>query len=256
MFNWEDGNLIEPAYVEINGQKHYVTPAKYRGDTPITASNLNKMQNYILGDLKTVGTLEINEGINPSSYLPGIWEKQKMFLGGELIAFGAIKNGSTNTEHIPKTDVISISNEKIPNKKYDVTNYMDNILEYNLGAFLVRPKNIVGMIEAELCLAGNIGTGCTGLWFKANQNPLPEGVSLLQGDGPILSTYGSYSGAMNKYIYKIDDEKIFGDEESFYINPGAQPYNGSFAPTCGGVQCYLAVKVFAKKGMTIWKRVS
>ena len=31
MFNWEDGNLIEPAYVEINGQKHYVTPAKYRG---------------------------------------------------------------------------------------------------------------------------------------------------------------------------------------------------------------------------------
>lgn len=256
MFDWEDGKLIEQAYVEINGQKHYVVPAKYESSTPITAANLKKMQQYMLGDLKTVGTLEINEGIDPSSYLPGVWEKQKRFLGGELIAFGSIKNGKTNSEYIAQDKVFSIADSQITSKIYKVTNYIDNILEYAAGALSVKPKNIVGMVEAELCISGLPGAGCSGLWFKGNQNALPEGVSLECGEGALLGIVNNYSGAINKYIYKISEEKIFSDDTFFFINPGVAPYNGTFSPGNGGVKCYLNAKVFAKKGITIWKRIS
>lgn len=256
MFTWEDGELIEQSYVEINGQKHYVVPAKYKGSTPMTSSNLNKMQKYILGDLKIVGSLEINEGIDPSTYLPGTWEKQKIFLGGELIAFGSIKNGSTNSAYIAQDKVFSISDSQIPSKIHKVTNYIDDILEYAAGALLVKPKNIVGMVEAELCISGLPGTGCSGLWFKGNQNALPEGVSLECGEGALLGIVNNYSGAINKYIYKISEEKIFSDDTFFFINPGVAPYNGTFSPGNGGVICYLNVKVFAKKGATIWKRIA
>ena len=256
MFNWEDGILIEPAYIEIDGQKHYVTPAKYRGNTPISAANLKKMQTDMIGDIKTIGTLEINEGIDPSTYLPGSWEKQKMFLGGELIAFGSVKNGSTNIPAIADGKVFAISDSQIPSKIHNVTNYIDGILEYNSGTLSVKPKNIVGMIEAELCISGLPGAGCTGLWFKGNRNELPEGVTLVAGDGPLLSIVNNYSGALNKYIYKIDEQKVFSDNESFFINPGVAPYNGTFSPANGGVKCYLTAKVFAKKGATVWKRIS
>lgn len=44
MINFEDGQLVERAYVEIDGVKHYATAAKYAGRTPLSAFVLNKMQ--------------------------------------------------------------------------------------------------------------------------------------------------------------------------------------------------------------------
>lgn len=41
---FEDGQKISDAYVEINGVKHNVTKAQYQGKTPLSARNLNKMQ--------------------------------------------------------------------------------------------------------------------------------------------------------------------------------------------------------------------
>ena len=35
ILEFEDGQLAEQGYVEIDGVKHYVTPAKYTGKTPL-----------------------------------------------------------------------------------------------------------------------------------------------------------------------------------------------------------------------------
>ncbi|MBP3464120.1 MAG: hypothetical protein J6K45_06555 [Clostridia bacterium] len=50
MFNWENGQIIEQAYVVINNEKHYIVPAKYQGNTPMSAANLKKMQQELLKD--------------------------------------------------------------------------------------------------------------------------------------------------------------------------------------------------------------
>lgn len=225
------------------------------GQAPnLSAENLNKMQT----DLQApVGSIEINDGTDPSTYYEGAWEKQKMFLGGELIAFGSAQNTKTNLNYVNKDTSLSISDNKIPDKEFKLTNYIDGILATDSGGITVKPKNIVGMIEADYCISGIADTSCEGLWFQNNANPLIEGVSLEVGAGALYSlTPGKYGAALNKYIYKIDDTTEFSGEDFFFINPQAKPYNGSFCPCSGGVRSYLNVKVFAKKGATIWKRIS
>lgn len=44
---FEDGTKIKDAVVEINEQEYTVTPAQYTGNTPLTAANLNLMQDNI-----------------------------------------------------------------------------------------------------------------------------------------------------------------------------------------------------------------
>ena len=44
MVEWEDGQLVQGPYVEINGTKYPVVMPEYTGNTPMTAENLNKMQ--------------------------------------------------------------------------------------------------------------------------------------------------------------------------------------------------------------------
>ena len=47
-FEWEEGEVTEQAYVTINGQKYYVTPATYSGGTSLSANHLNQAENKIL----------------------------------------------------------------------------------------------------------------------------------------------------------------------------------------------------------------
>ena len=51
-FNWQNGTQIEPAKVEIGGQSYSVSDAQYEGETPLSAANLNLMQDTILGNVK------------------------------------------------------------------------------------------------------------------------------------------------------------------------------------------------------------
>ncbi len=54
MVTFENGQLVEGqfdltgAYIEINGEKHYLYVPKIEGTTPITAENLNKMQKDLI----------------------------------------------------------------------------------------------------------------------------------------------------------------------------------------------------------------
>lgn len=47
---FEDGQLINPAYVIIDGVQHEIIPAVYEGNTPLSSYNLNRMQEKILED--------------------------------------------------------------------------------------------------------------------------------------------------------------------------------------------------------------
>lgn len=51
-FEWQNGTQIEPAKVEIGGQSYNVSDAQYEGETPLSAANLNLMQNTLLGNVK------------------------------------------------------------------------------------------------------------------------------------------------------------------------------------------------------------
>lgn len=51
---FEDGELIESGYVEIEGKKHPIHMPKYRGKTPLTSENLNKMQADLKSNIKDI----------------------------------------------------------------------------------------------------------------------------------------------------------------------------------------------------------
>lgn len=50
-FNWQNGTLVTPARVEISGEVYDVTPEQYSGQTPLSAENLNAMQDGIYSDM-------------------------------------------------------------------------------------------------------------------------------------------------------------------------------------------------------------
>lgn len=51
-FTWQNGTQIEPAKVEIGGQRYNVSDAQYEGETPLSAANLNLMQDTLLANVK------------------------------------------------------------------------------------------------------------------------------------------------------------------------------------------------------------
>lgn len=62
---FEDGTKIKDAVVEINEQEYTVTPAQYAGTTPLTAANLNLMQDNIEEAIDdTVLGVKISENTN------------------------------------------------------------------------------------------------------------------------------------------------------------------------------------------------
>lgn len=47
IFEWENGTITERPYIEIDGVKYYVQDGTISGGTPVTANNLNEMQDII-----------------------------------------------------------------------------------------------------------------------------------------------------------------------------------------------------------------
>ena len=61
MVDFEDGQLVERAYIEIAGVKQYVTPAMYSGKTPLSAFVMNKMQKDLMIHTYTMTITEDTE---------------------------------------------------------------------------------------------------------------------------------------------------------------------------------------------------
>lgn len=55
--DWENGTVIDEAHVIIDSQRYNVVPEEYDGATPISAENLNEMQDNIEAEINSVKTL-------------------------------------------------------------------------------------------------------------------------------------------------------------------------------------------------------
>ena len=74
MVEWEDGQLVQGPFVEINGTRYPVVMPEYTGNTPMTAENLNKMQ--------TDAQQYMTELINQFKEQKILWQGDPMFLIG------------------------------------------------------------------------------------------------------------------------------------------------------------------------------
>ena len=80
--NWQNGTLVSPAKVEIGGVIYEVTPEQYSGNTPLSAENLNQMQDNIeeaipevidnLTSSSTSKALSANQGKELKTYVDGL----------------------------------------------------------------------------------------------------------------------------------------------------------------------------------------
>lgn len=76
---FEDGTKTQEAYVAINEQNYPVTPAVWSGDTPLSAFNLNKLQDNVeeaINIQRATITLESTVNANTNYTLPdGLYYK-------------------------------------------------------------------------------------------------------------------------------------------------------------------------------------
>lgn len=91
-FTWQDGVLVSKAKVEVGGTIYEVDPEEYSGTTPLSAANLNAMQDGFyddIGDMDSLGTTSTNlvGGINEIN-------EKSVFYSSEKVV-GKWTNGKT-----------------------------------------------------------------------------------------------------------------------------------------------------------------
>lgn len=62
-FNWKNGTLIQNARVNVEGTMYDVEPAQFEGETPLSAENLNYMQDQIYEEIKKANTYSTEETV-------------------------------------------------------------------------------------------------------------------------------------------------------------------------------------------------
>lgn len=91
-FNWQNGTLVSKAKVEIGGQIYDVEPEQYSGQTPLSAENLNAMQDALIDLLYPVGSYyeTSDTSFNPNTAWGGTWVEDTE--GLSTIAYKASDN--------------------------------------------------------------------------------------------------------------------------------------------------------------------
>ena len=74
--NWQNGTLVSPAKVEIGGVIYNVTPEQLSGNTPLSAENLNQMQDNIEAAIPVPKTSRDTSSTDAysCSYVNGLFE--------------------------------------------------------------------------------------------------------------------------------------------------------------------------------------
>lgn len=186
----------------------------------------------------------------------GKWIRKKILNGGELIAYGTAYNQDSNETAVTVSEQLAFSDTRIPNKKFNIKNLVDGVLESKGGTFNIIPKGIVGLVKCTASFSGLGGSGIKGLWWQGNSNALPDGVKFLSNNHLLTGpTEGNYGGNSNVFIYEVTDDA--SDDTEFFINPFCNPYGGNFGPCQAGTKCELQVEVYSKKQTTyVWERIS
>ena len=192
----------------------------------------------ILGDVRQKGNYELEGSFKINGRNIG---------NGTLLAYGVAYNSSLNSNLVEKDNLIAFSDNRIPNKVYNIKNIGEEVLIGQSGTFRVKTKGVVGMIKATMYLTGFGQSGFTGFWWGGNSNELPQGVTLLNYNGSnVLTTgptSGAYGGSSNSYIYSVEENTPVDTE--FFVNPVASCYGGNFIPAAGGTRCTLIVEVYS-----------
>ena len=254
MIQFKNGEVVKNAYVVIDGVEYEVHMPTVNCETPMSAENLNlALQNsYPIGSMYTTTSEE-----NPKTELGfGEWEKRNVFHGGELIAYGTAYNQDSNETAVGTNERLAFSDTRIPNKKFNIKNLIDGVLESKSGTFNIITKGIVGLVKCTASFSGLGGSGIKGLWWQGNSNVLPDGVKILSGNHLLTGpTEGNYGGNTIVFMYEVTDD--VSDDIEFFVNPFCNPYGGSFGPCQSGTNCELQVEVYSKKQTTyVWERIS
>lgn len=113
-FEWQNGTLVSKAKVEIDGKIYEVEPEQYSGQTPLSAENLNQMQDDFLNFIYPVGSIiyNANSNFNPNTEFGGTWEKikGKMIIGYDDTDddFNTLKATGGNKTHTQTVEELAI----------------------------------------------------------------------------------------------------------------------------------------------------
>ena len=144
---FQDGTKTQEAYVTVNGQNYNVTPAVWSGNTPLSAFNLNKMQdnietaiNNVVNVIYPVGSIYISvNSTNPSSLFGGTWVA---FATGRTLVgvdttdadFNAVeKTGGEKTHVLTTNEMPSHTHIQNPHSHSDILDNDGNRVTYATG---------------------------------------------------------------------------------------------------------------------------
>lgn len=94
---FEDGQKIQESYVTVNGQNYNVTPAVWQGNTPLSALNINNMQDNIdnakVEKATTIAGIDLQNNITASELATAL----KTAIGNLMYPVGSIYLSIKNT---------------------------------------------------------------------------------------------------------------------------------------------------------------
>lgn len=161
-----DGTKTQEAYVTVNGQNYNVTPAVWSGNTPLSAFNLNKMQNNIetaieniIDVIYPIGSIYISvNSTNPSILFGGTWEA---FATGRTLVgvdttdtdFNTVeKTGGEKTHTQTIAEMPSHTHIQNPHNHDDILDNNGNRITYTSGSteeFRVFHQDRIGEASAS-----------------------------------------------------------------------------------------------------------
>jgi hypothetical protein len=153
-FTWQDGTLVSKAKVEIGGTIYEVDPEEYSGATPLSASNLNAMQDGIYEDINEVSDI-VNELISVN-IIPDTEIKLNYKFNGNDVYFKRVSISS-----FPNATT-KIVNTNISNGILIRSNiYMDDGSQYILLPYVSPMSQIANMVN------GSVTKNCNSIYLTA-----------------------------------------------------------------------------------------
>lgn len=156
-FNWQNGTLVTPARVEINGEVHDVTPEQYSGQTPLSAENMNAMQDGIYEDIDK-NTASINA------------LKYNLVTNGEAVKTGRMVDGKDEYVKRYKFDINSISGQQSTRAQgaASLGFVLTSVTVVEMKAYIVSNTNNVFSVDTNNYNLGDSGKNY--ILLNANEN--------------------------------------------------------------------------------------